>query len=74
MDNEIKLPEQWKNWEITEWIGEGSYGDVYRASYEDPSSGTIQDAAIKIIRIPSSPAEALELADGLPDEEARARC
>ena len=73
MDNEIKLPEQWKNWEITEWIGEGSYGDVYRASYEDPSSGKIQEAAIKIIRIPSSRAEALELAVEIPDEEARAR-
>ena len=46
--SEIKLPDEWKDWELTDEIGSGSFGTVYRAV--NRVSG--QECAIKIIEIP----------------------
>ena len=34
---EIRLPELWKDWKITECVGQGSFGTVYKA--ERPGKG-----------------------------------
>ena len=59
MDKSIKLPDRWKDWEITKSIGSGSYGDVYEAVYRGANpSVTTRKVAVKVIRIPSGSAEA----------------
>lgn len=50
----IPLPETWNEWKITEKIGSGSYGSVYRA--EKKSDPTIE-SAIKIINLPMDDTE-----------------
>ena len=73
MNSEIKkeivpLPPAWKNWIITDLIGKGSYGSVYRAcccSADDNDAE--QDAAIKIIEIPADENEAAVIASDHPD-------
>ena len=32
---DIKLPAAWQDWQITDEIGEGAYGRVYRAEKEN---------------------------------------
>lgn len=72
MEETIKLPDLWEGWEITELIGSGSYGDVYKAVYRGADPSVIpQAAAVKIIRIPSGSAEAAALAHEIPDKEDR---
>ncbi|MGM9924655.1 MAG: serine/threonine-protein kinase, partial [Bacillus sp. (in: firmicutes)] len=46
---QIQLPAQWSDWEITERIGTGSYGAVYHAQRKDDIS---IKSAIKMIRLP----------------------
>lgn len=46
---QIQLPKQWNDWEITGQLGVGAYGTVYCAQKKEDSS--IQ-SAIKIIRLP----------------------
>ena len=46
--SEIKMPAGWEGWELTEEIGSGSFGTVYKAI--DKESGTV--SAIKILEIP----------------------
>ena len=50
------LPDNWTNWQITEMIGEGSYGVVYRA--ERKAGDRTVTAAIKVVDIPSEENEA----------------
>ena len=47
----IELPEAWSDWKLTEWIGTGSFGDVYLTVRGNEKS------AVKVIRIPSDEAE-----------------
>lgn len=54
-------------WEITRLLGEGSYGKVY--AIEKTDFGFTARAALKVIRIPKSPAEIREaLSDGMDDK------
>ena len=74
MEESIRLPAEWAGWRLTEWIGGGSYGDVYEAEFhqqDDFDPG--RKAAIKIIRIPRDDAEAAVLAHEIPDPSARSR-
>ena len=48
--DQIRLPGQWAEWELTEYIGSGAYGTVYEAVRE--RDGLIEESAIKIIRVP----------------------
>ncbi|MDO5785023.1 MAG: serine/threonine-protein kinase [Eubacteriales bacterium] len=49
------LPEQWSDWELTELIGAGTYGTVYKAQKKnDPNCVS----AIKIINFPANENEA----------------
>ena len=59
----------WPEWEVTEKIGEGSFGQVFRA--EKVSFGIKQESAIKVVRIPSDEAELEKVRSsfGLSDEE-----
>ncbi len=68
MDETIRLPEIWNGWKVSELIGSGAYGNVFRAEYTgaDPKV-TERSAAVKIIRIPSGKAEAAALAHEMPD-------
>ena len=70
MNTTIELPTSWKEWEITEMIGAGAYGTVYKAEKrvegEEP-----QLAAIKIIKIPAGDAEMAALASEYPSIDAR---
>ena len=59
MDKNFEMPEKWREWTATEFLGAGSYGEVYKAVTED---GRV--CAIKVIEIPRT----LEEADSLRRE------
>ena len=66
----IKLPAAWQDWRITEEIGEGAYGRVYRAEKEN--GGVKAVSAIKVIQVPSERSELLSLRrESLSDDELR---
>ncbi len=46
----------WPDWEITDKIGEGSFGKVYRAKRDD--LGSTVYSAVKIIKVPQNQSEA----------------
>ena len=54
-----KLPQSWDDWTITEKVGEGSYGSVYKA--ERPVGRDKVCSAIKIVHIPADNTETLEM-------------
>ena len=59
----------WPDWKVTEKIGEGSFGQVFKAEKE--SYGIKQESAIKVVRIPSDEAELEKVRSsfGLNDDE-----
>ena len=61
----------WSEWTVTEKIGEGSFGQVFKAEKE--SYGIKQESAIKVVRIPGDEAELEKVKSsfGLDDEELR---
>ena len=61
----------WSEWTVTQKIGEGSFGQVFKAEKE--SFGIRQESAIKVIRIPSDETELEKVKSsfGLDDEELR---
>ncbi len=66
----IKLPAAWQDWRITEEIGEGAYGRVYRAEKEN--GGVKAVSAIKVIQVPSERSELLSLRrESRSDDELR---
>lgn len=56
MEQFISLPEKWHDWKITELLGTGSYGTVYRAQ-KDTTDGVGAACAVKIISLPSDESE-----------------
>ena len=67
---ELKLPQSWQDWHITEELGEGAYGRVYRAEKEN--GGVTAVSAIKVIQVPSERSELLSLRrEFQPEEELR---
>ena len=64
---EMKLPRAWQDWRITEEIGEGAYGRVYRAEKEN--GGVTAVSAIKVIQVPSERSELLSLRREFRSEE-----
>ena len=66
------LPSEWSGWIITELIGAGSYGTVYKAEKRD-EAGICMEAAVKIIRIPAGEAELTALSHEYPDREDQIR-
>ncbi len=65
-DEDIRLPERWQEWKITDTIGQGSYGSVYRAVCL-PGTDKEKEAAVKIIHIPYDEKEAAAVAREYPD-------
>ena len=63
----VKLPETWKDWTLTELIGEGSFGTVYKA--ERRSGENVFFSAIKIIEIPRGQAELTHLMREMSGED-----
>ena len=61
------LPDKWRDWEIGELLGSGSYGNVHLLQNGE------EKAALKVIRIPASEAEEAALAHEYPDAEDRIR-
>lgn len=61
---EFVMPEKWREWTATEFLGAGSYGEVYKAENKDG-----QICAIKVIEIPRSKEEADSLKREYGDEE-----
>lgn len=57
----------WPEWKITEKIGEGSFGKVYKAQRTE--QGTTFYSAIKVITIPSSQGELNSVRSETPDEQ-----
>lgn len=59
----------WPEWKVTGKIGEGSFGQVFKAEKE--SYGIKQESAIKVVRIPSDEAELnrVQSGFGLNEEE-----
>ena len=69
--NEIPVNLAWPEWKLTERIGSGSYGAVYKAERRDEF--VVSSSAIKIVSVPASIAEVESLrAEGLDDEKIRA--
>ena len=64
---EMKLPRAWQDWHITEELGEGAYGRVYRAEKEN--GGVTAVSAIKVIHVPSERSELLSLRREFQTEE-----
>ncbi len=64
MDMEFVMPEKWREWTATDFLGAGSYGEVYKTVTEDG-----QVCAIKVIEIPRSREEADSLKREYGDEE-----
>ena len=56
------LKKIWSDWSIIEKLGEGSFGQVFRARKE--RFGVIQEAAIKVVRIPGDDAELKRVQSG----------
>mgnify|MGYP000912898209 CR=1 FL=1 len=52
----------WSDWSITEKLGEGSFGQVFRARKE--RFGVTQEAAIKVVRIPGDDVELKRVQSG----------
>ncbi len=68
MNNYDNLISIWPEWRITELIGSGSYGKVYKVVRDEGSTPLY--SAVKVITIPDNPSEILELkAEGF-DEKA----
>ena len=57
----------WPEWKITEKIGEGSFGKVYKACRSE--QGTTFYSAIKVITIPSNPGELSSVRSESPNEQ-----
>ena len=55
----MNMPPGWESWQLTTLLGEGSYGSVYRA--EKVVHGEKLSSAIKLIRIPDSEGQKIEL-------------
>ena len=64
MDKEFVMPEKWREWTATEFLGAGSYGEVYKAVTEDS-----RVCAVKVIEIPKTREEADSLRREYGDEE-----
>ena len=63
-----QLPDSvWPEWKITEKIGEGSFGKVYKACRSE--QGTTFYSAIKVITIPSNPGELSSVRSESPNEQ-----
>ena len=56
------LKKIWSDWSIIEKLGEGSFGQVFRARKE--RFGVTQEAAIKVVRIPGDDAELKRVQSG----------
>jgi serine/threonine protein kinase len=64
------LSKVWPNWKITDTLGEGAFGKVYKAVREEYGVATY--SAIKVISIPQSESELSSLrAEGMDDDSAR---
>lgn len=65
-----RLNEFWPDWKVTELLGEGSYGKVYKAQREDHTLTSY--SAIKVISIPNNPSELRTLyAEGLSEADTK---
>ena len=63
---------QWPGWEVKRLIGNGSFGAVYEIQRD--LFGSVEKAALKVIRIPQSDSDIEELYnDGFDDESITAR-
>lgn len=69
MTNLEVIQKVWPDWKVTEKIGEGSFGQVFKAEKE--SFGIKQESAIKVVRIPGDEAELekVRASFGLDDDE-----
>ena len=67
--NRMDIGKIWTGWETTEYIGEGSFGKVYKITRED--FGHTYESALKVITIPANKGElASVLNDGFDEESA----
>lgn len=66
MDKQLPVS-VWPEWKITEKIGEGSFGKVYKAVRSE--KGTTFYSAIKVITIPSNPGELKSVRSESPNEQ-----
>ena len=64
----IILPEKWQDWQITEQLGEGSFGVVYEAKKEE--NGGTKRCAIKVIELPTDDSERSALLSDMSSPQA----
>ena len=60
----------WRDWEIQQKLGSGSYGAVYQIRKQLPGGLDPETAALKVISIPGNPQDIQDLVDRNFDEEA----
>ena len=63
----MELGSKWNEWTINEFIGEGSFGKVYKIVRHE--FGHTYESALKVIRIPQSKAEEKAIRNDIIDEE-----
>ena len=63
----MEVGSNWNGWRVEEFIGEGSFGKVYRIVREE--FGVTYDSALKVIRIPQSQSELTSVMNESMDEE-----
>ena len=68
--NFMELEKLWSEWKVDKFIGEGSFGKVYKIARED--FGHTYVAALKVIEIPQNQSEYKTIkSEGLSDESAQ---
>ena len=66
--NQNVLPPEWRDWNIIDELGEGSFGVVYKV---EKVSGSVRAlSAVKIIRVPPDDSQIRELAQEFPSTQA----
>ena len=68
----MRTGEYWREWEIAELLGKGSFGEVYRIVRKGFDNFT-EESALKVIRIPQDPSDyQAVLEEGMSQESATA--
>ena len=68
----MEVGNHWKEWEVTELLGSGSFGKVFKIK-RTGLNNFVEESALKVIRIPQNPSDYQSaLSEGMDDESVSA--